>query len=128
MTLFANQINVNIPAITAEIAQEVYGYIKEHWSATVAFVKSNKYYLEYFLDIEKELDALETVAMEVMMSEDSPTSIKELENELSSELLSIEIFVTDFMDYVMIYEEGTTRDDFLAQFTLLKEQQDVEQI
>ena len=126
MTLFTHVSNVSIPAITTTIAQEVYGYIKKHGSATVAFTESNKYYLEYFLDVEKEIEALEDVARQEMMSETSPQTREDLENGLSSELLSIEIFVTDLIDYVMVYEEATTRDDFVAQFTYLKEFLDVQ--
>jgi len=138
------QPNHAIPNLTPAIAQEVNGYLKQYKSPTVAFETTGKYFIEYYVDVESEIDALEQVAKEAMMRvrrtykeqtglnkagepimttvtiEPSPATKDELINEVSSDLLDTTIFIDDFIDYIFIYKENTTREEFVEQFIFLK--------
>ena len=52
----------------------------------------------------------------------SPTTKEELIQELHSDRLDINLFVDDYIDYILVYKENTTRQEFLDQFTFLKTQ------
>ena len=121
-----------IPQINATQAQEIYGLFKQTDSnasdVSVAFTQQKNHGLDYpfvyFQDVSLEMQALMDSAHESMMREDSPSSQSALESELSSDLLDVPTFVGDYIDYVLVYQENTSWEDFVSQFDHLKQQQD----
>jgi hypothetical protein len=65
----------------------------------------------------KEVNRLETLGDTEMRSDNQPQSKEELMERLSSDLIDIEIFTNDYIDYVLTYEENTSWEDFVSQFT-----------
>jgi hypothetical protein len=92
-------------------------------SISSAYEKAGKYPFCYFEDVYNEVQALEQVANEEMMSDDMPKDKADLISRLSSDLLDLDIFASDFIDYIMTYKKGTTREDFVSQFIFLKSQE-----
>ena len=56
-----------IPVMTPEIAKEVNLYLKQYGNPSVAFVTTGKYWLDYYIDVQTEVEALEDVAYASMM-------------------------------------------------------------
>jgi len=103
--------------ITKEQAQDVYWLIKQRGTESEAFSKSNKYPFEYFVQVMEEVKRLETLGDTFMRSENQPQSKTELMERLSSDLIDAETFTNDYIDYVLTYEENTSWEDFVSQFT-----------
>jgi len=106
-----------IPPITQEQAQEVYEFLKQRWNESEAFSKTSKYPFQYFVQVMEEVKRLETLGDTAMNSETKPQSKQELIEMLSSDLIDVEVFVNDYIDYVLTYEENTSWEDFVSQFT-----------
>ena len=116
--LFQKIIPSEPPApITKEQAQEVYWLLKQRGTESEAFSQSNKYPFQYFVQVMKEVNRLETLGDTEMRSDNQPQSKEELMERLSSDLIDIEIFTNDYIDYVLTYEENTSWEDFVSQFT-----------
>lgn len=149
MHLFSKTVTVETPALTASVAQSIYESLKQTNNKEET-ISTGMFYPEHVLDTNNEIQALEEVAHEAMMRIEktwkeqvgyddktmkpiyeeryiapSPTSRKELEDEMASDILDISTFVSDYMDYVLVYKENTTWADFVEQFDYLKSQQDV---
>lgn len=113
--------------ITKEIAQTIYWQLKEYRGVSQAFT-NGWYPFCYYEDVKQEIEALEQIVMQEMNKpykdiEDNiislelrPTSRDELLERLSSDILDTDIFLTDYMDYVMVYKEDTDWEDFASQF------------
>ena len=63
--------------------------------------------MEHCISTRDEIARLENLANSEMNSEIQPISKEDLQSRLQSDLIDLDIFVHDYMDYVMVYEEGT---------------------
>ena len=105
---------IPVPTITKETVWEIHGLFRTWLSCTQIF-KSGKY-MEHCILVRDEIIRLEGLANSEMNSETQPTSKEDLQSRLQSDLIDLDIFIHDYMDYVMVYEEGTSREDFVVQF------------
>jgi len=114
--------------ITSVEAQDIYNLFKSlnvsHKDTSYLFSNQqtlNKDYpFKYIEEVSIEINTLYEVAYNEMMSDNQPINQIELENRLYSNLLDLNIFVSDYIDYVLVYEDNTTWDDFVSQFNYLK--------
>jgi len=127
------QNTTNIPSITPEQAQDIYGMYKALEIGThdisQCFERQSELWFDYpfvyFEEVANEMKALMDVAYSAMMRDKSPSSELELQWELASDLLDIPTFVSDYMDFVLVYKENTGWAEFEEQFTFLKSQNDI---
>jgi len=105
--------------ISPVIAMEIYGKFKELSTDSESFVFSelNKYPFEYVVQTKQEIDRLENIVITAMNSEIKPHSKEELRMLLSSDVIDCNIILQDTIDYILVFEENTTREDFISQFT-----------
>ena len=103
-----------IAPITREIAQNIHEKYRLWLSCTQVF--KLWFLMEYCLSTREEIARLETLATGEMNGENQPTSKADLRNRLQSDLIDLDIFVQDYIDYVMVYEKDTKREDFAIQF------------
>ena len=119
MALF-NKITEQEPLapITSEISIEIYNKFKELSTDSESYVFSelNKYPFEYIVQTKQEMDRIENIVMTAMQSEIKPQSKEELRLLLTSDLIDCDIILQDIIDYVLVYQENTTWEDFISQF------------
>jgi len=129
--MFSQTTNTaSITEITAEQAQDIYNIYKtlkiDIDNVSEAFQRQHElgkdYPFVYFEEVMNETLALKEVAHSAMMKEESPSSAFELQWELASDKIDIATFVSDYIDYTLMYKENTTWEEFVEQFTFLKEQ------
>lgn len=107
-----------VPAITPEVASECYSALQNRNTVSESFRMANRFYFDHLEKTMDEARRLEDVVMNAMTSQNQPQTKEELRALMSSDLLDCDIVLQDIIDYVLTYEENTTREDFLSQFPL----------
>lgn len=104
-----------IPPITKEIGSAIHEYFRQGISVTDTF-KANGFYMEHCVEVKNEIERIEQELDSIMNSDNKPKSESELKSLVSSKIVDSNVVVNDYMDYKLVYEENTTREDFIAQF------------
>lgn len=122
--VFEKEKTVSIDPVNSEIAMEIYAKLKE-LDLKENVMETWLFRPEHVIDVENEVKAIFKVLYSAMMRDDSPTTQSELELEAESDLLDIPTVVNDFIDYTLKHKENTTWEEFVAQFTYLKQQNEL---
>ena len=84
-------------------------------TVTEAF-KANGFYMEHCIQTKDEIERIENELTTAMNSENKPQSFTAFKKLVSSDIVDSDLVCQDYIDYKLVYQEGTTWEDFISQF------------